>query len=85
MVFLAVDRGFGQLLPTLETCTPEVCIVALRQIEYGVYRDLIIPNAIFYLLKGDYNKMAFWAGFRVLGHGVTFFPGPFSSPMKYEP
>ena len=30
--------------------------VLLKQIEYGVYRDLVynVPKAIFYLLQGDY-------------------------------
>ena len=32
-------------------------LVSLKQIDYGVYGDLIIisPKAIFYLLKGDYS------------------------------
>ena len=32
-------------------------IVPLKQIEYGIYGDLIImyPKAIFYLLKGGYR------------------------------
>ena len=35
----------------------------VRQIEYGVYRDLnmILVNSIFYLLKGDYNWLQ-WVG-----------------------
>ena len=33
-------------------------IVPLKQIEYGLYGDLVknILKAIFYLLSGDYNK-----------------------------
>ena len=49
------------------------CIVPLKYIEYGVYGDLIIPKAIFYLLKGDCRVGA--EEFRLLppGHSVEMF------------
>ena len=50
----------GSILEALGSGVEEafkLLIVPLKYIEYGVYGDLIIPKAIFYLLKGDYNIM----------------------------